>query len=206
MATRDLCALADVVKLVPGYTAGSDTNTDAVLNELITEQSRDAMERCGREFKAVEASQPATRSFDFDETTWRRRKVWLGDVASVTSIATVDQQGNAVETITSSNYVMLPRVREDWQPYYGVWFPPRSSTPANIYPGYVMNVSATWGFQSVPTTVKDAVARLVVVRYLNDVTFQGTQFSEAADRAAFNIAGSIRQALDALDRFYVPAF
>lgn len=206
VATRDLCALADVTKLVLGYTAGDDANTDLTLGELITEQSRDAMERCGREFKAVEASQPASRSFDIDMTAVRRRKVWLGDVAAVTTIATVDAQGTAVETVAAANYVLLPRVREDWQPYYGVWFPPNCAVPANLYPSYVMNVSATWGFQSVPTTVKDAVARLVIVRYLNDVTNQGTQFSDAADRLAFNVAASIRQALDALDRFYVPAF
>jgi len=76
VAVRDLCALADVTRLVPGYTAGDDTNTDATLNELITEQSRDAMERCGREFTPIEASQPALRSFDIDETVARRRKLF----------------------------------------------------------------------------------------------------------------------------------
>lgn len=216
--SRDLCALADVTKLVPGYTAGTDTNTDATLSELITEQSRDAMESTGREFKSItDPATPSTRSFDvldtwnvngagIGSTVWRR-KLHVGDMAGpVTAVSTVDAQGNAVETVSASNYVLLPRVREDWQPYSTIWFPPNCSQPAQIYSGYVISVTATWGYVSVPTTVKDAVARLVIVRYLNDVTAQGTQFADAANRADFNVAASIRQALTALERHRVPTF
>jgi len=210
---RDLCALADVLKLVPGYTAGSDTNTDVTLGELITEQSRDAMESCGREFKAIESSQPAIRQFDIDETVARRRKLFIGDLSAVPTLFVLkDAQGNLVQTLSSSSYVLLPRVREDWQPYSTVWFRFDAADAATLWGvgdwwtggGLVAEITATWGFPSVPTTVKDAVARLVIVRYLNDVASVGTQFAEAADRGSFNIAGSVRQALTALDRFHVP--
>ena len=215
MAVRDLCVLADVAKLVPGYTVGADAATDAPLGELITEQSRDAMESTGREFAAIEASQPALRSFDIDETVMRRRKLFVGDLASApTLVALYDGQGNLVQTLTAASYVLLPRVREDWQPYSTVWFRWDASNAASLWAwgdwlwqgGLVCQITATWGFPTIPTTVKDAVARLVIVRYLNDVTDQGTQFADAADRVSFNVAGSIRQALSALDRFYVPAF
>ena len=215
MAVRDLCALADVTRLVPGYTAGDDTNTDATLNELITEQSRDAMERCGREFTPIEASQPALRSFDVDETVARRRKLYVGDLASAPTLFELKTgAGELAQTLTGASYVLLPRVREDWQPYSTVWLRLDAADAATLWGfdgwwrgrGLVAEITATWGFPSVPTTVKDAVARLVIVRYLNDVTNQGTEFADAADRVQFNMAGSIRQALDALDRFRVPAF
>ncbi len=210
--TRAFCTIADVCKLVPGYSPGDDPGTDQTLNELISEQSRDAMESCGREFVAIESVQPATRSFDIDDTVARTRRLRIGDMADApTAMALYRADGTLVQTLTSSSYVMLPRVREDWQPYSTVWFRPDVSNPAAVWGfdgwcagGLVAQITATWGFQSVPRTVKDAVARLVIVRYLNDAASVGTQFAEAADRVAFNIAGSVRQALDALDRFHVP--
>jgi hypothetical protein len=213
VATRDLCTLTDVCKLVPGYTAGTDTGTDATLNELITEQSRDAMEACGREFTPVEATQPALRAFDITETVYRTRKLRIGDMAAApTSLDLYNVDGTLAQSLTSSSYVLLPRVREDWQPYSTVWFRWDASVAATLWGmdgwwrggGLEARINATWGFPSVPTTVKDAVARLVIVRYLNDAASVGTQFADAADRVSFNIAGSVRQALDALDRFHVP--
>lgn len=207
---RDLCSLTDVCALVPGYNAGDDTDTDSLLQTLITEQSRDVMERCGREVTPVTSGSSA-RLFDIDNAFLRRRKLKIGDAATVTAVELQDFQGNTTQTLASTDYTLLPRVREDWQPYGAVWFIP--TTPA-LWPTFwgggwpisygVVKVTGTWGFPNIPTTLREATARLVIVRYLNDVTSLGTQFANAADRNEFNVAASIRTALDAIDRFYVP--
>lgn len=204
--SRDLCVLTDVTALVPGYTAGDDTATDARLTALIAEASRDAMERTQREFTAiVNGTTPLNpRSFDVDATIARRRRLMIGDCAAIASATIKDGQGTTVQTVDLAGVVSDPRIREDWQPIGTLWFRPDAATPAPLIPGYVVEISGTWGFPSIPTTIKEAVARLVVVRFLNDVAAVGTQFADAANRAEFNLAASIRVALDALDRFYVP--
>lgn len=204
---RDLCSLTDVTAIVPGYTAGDDAPTDAVLQRLLSEQSRDAMERCGREVTPITTGS-STRLFDTTEAFYRRRKLKIGDAATVTAVTVQDTAGATIQTLTATQYALQPRVREDWQPYSTVWFLPTTGTPPDWvwWTGpAVIAVTGTWGFPLVPTTLKDAVARLTVVRYLNDVAGAGTNFSEAADRAEFNIAASIRTALDAIDRFHIPS-
>ena len=207
---RDLCSLTDVTALTPGYAAGDDTDTDALLQRLITEQSRDAMERTRREFVAITSGSSA-RLFDMSEVSFRRRKLQIGDCADVDTVEFLDGTGALVQTLTlTTDYVLLPRVREDWQPYSTVWFV--NSVPtvwsSNFWnwgaPGTV-RVTGTWGYQAVPATVKDAVARLVCLRYLNDAAAAGTQFADALNRAEVNLGAWWRQALDALDRHAVPS-
>lgn len=211
---RDLCTLGDVCMLIPGYSAGDDSATDAILQVLITEQSRDAMERTGREITPIETTQPATRLFDLNGSFFRRRKVKIGDAADIDTVKLLDIQGNELQTLTSNDYALLPRVREDWQPYGTIWFLPNSPTlwaswfgPAgNFEPSFgIVSVTATWGFPAIPDTVRDAVARLVLLRYLNDVAAEGTELANALNRADFNLQAWWRQALDALDRFQVPS-
>lgn len=202
--SRDLCTLTDVYTLTPGYVEGDDTATDTTVAALITEQSRDAMERTGREFTAITGLNP--RSFDIDTNILRTRRIQIGDMASLNSVTIKDAQGNTVETVDLAGVVTEPRIREDWQPISTLWFRSDAATPASLFLTYVAEISATWGFPSVPTTVKQAVARLTLVRYLNDVAAAGTQLAEAANRVDFNISASLRWSLDALDRFYVPLF
>lgn len=205
---RDLCSLTDVTALTPGYNAGDDTQTDATLQTLITEQSRDAMERCRREFVAIESVQPATRLFDVTSAQMRTRKLPIGDATSITTVSLLDGLAAVVQTLTvTSEYVLLPRVREDWQPYGTIQFV--NATPLgwpvwNWGPPGSVQVTGTWGFPQVPATVKDAVARLVLLRYLNDVTAAGTELANDLNRAELNFGAWWRQALDALDRFSIP--
>ena len=201
---RDLCTVADVVELVPGYSVGDDTATDALLQDLLTAESRDAMERTGREITPITGLNP--RSFDVDYTVGRLRRLQIGDLKTVNGVTILNAQGATVQTVDMAGVVLEPRVREDWQPVGTLWFRPDATTPASLFYGNVVVVDAVWGFPAIPETVAKAVARLTVVRYLNDAVALGTRFSEAADRAEFNIAASIRWSLDVLDRLYVPLF
>lgn len=205
---RDLCSLTDVTALTPGYAAGDDPDTDAILQTLITEQSRDAMERTRREIVAITSGSSA-RKFDMSMAQMRRRKLPIGDAASITGVALLDGAGNLAQTLTeTTDYVLLPRTREDWQPYSTVWFV--NATPMG-WPTYwwgapgTVQVTATWGYPLVPATVKDAVARLTLLRYLNDTAAAGTALADALNRADLNLSSWWRQALDALDRHAVPS-
>jgi len=202
---RDLCTLDDVALLIPGYTVGDDTLTDDTLAELITEQSRDAMETCGREFTPITGANP--RVFDIDTNVVRLRRINVGDLAAMpNSITMKDALGNTTATVDLAGVVAEPRIREDWQPISTLWFRQDAANPAPLFITSTATIDATWGFPSVPATVKGAVARLTIVRYLNDVAANGTDFAEAANRADFNIAYSLRWASNALERFYVPLF
>lgn len=212
MAARDLCTLADVALLVPGYAQGNDTDTDAILSELITETSRAAMDlHSRREFKAIEASQPATRLFDMSAAQQRTGKLPIGDLANTTGLAVklLDGQGNVAQTLTlNTDFVLLPRVREDWQPYHTIWF---VNTVPFFWPNFqwgppgTVQVTGTWGYPSVPTTVKDAVARLVIIEYVNDVAASGTPFAELVNRQEINLGAWFRRAMDALESHCVPS-
>lgn len=204
MAARDLCALSDVTALVPGYT--SDTATNTALSALITEVSRDIMERSHREFTAIETTQPATRLFDVNQTTYMYRRMRVGDFTTLSAVTVLDQNSNTIATvdITSSSIVKEPRVREDWEPYGTLWFRSDVTSPVPLVPGYVVQISATWGFPSVPTTIKQACAKLVLWRYLTDTTAAGTQIANLLEQAEFSLAGAFRSANQTIERFYVP--
>jgi hypothetical protein len=211
VATRDLCTLADVALLVPGYASGDDADTDLILAELITETSRSAMEQISRrEFKPITVGS-ATRIFDMTESQYRLRKLPIGDAATITTVAMLDNTEAVSQTLTvTTDYVLLPRVREDWQPYGTIWFVgyARFGWPSNYgwrSPFSVsVSVTGTWGFPLIPTTVKDAVARLVIIEYVNDVAASGTVFAELLNRQEINLGAWFRRAMDTLESYRVP--
>lgn len=199
---RDLCTLDDVVARIPGYTAGEDDDIDALLADLITQESRDFVETCGREIISIDSDEPVTRTFDLDSSTIMRGKLPIGDAAAIATVELFDYDGStSLGVIDPTLYVLLPRIRDDWEPYRRLWFPPRPlQTPLLLAPGRTLALTGAYGFPAVPTTVTRAVATLVVFRYLNDVAPAGTDLADAADRAEFNLAASLKVALDTRDR------
>lgn len=175
---RDLCTLADVVKYAPGYRADDDTNGDQLLETLqalISSESVTQLSR-GREFVAIADADP--RVFDLAVTHLRRRRLRIGDATVITTVTVVDDGGATVETVAEGDWVGLPRVRQEWEPIRTLWFPPSSSSPAQLGCGWTVEVAATWGFPAVPVNVREAVAKLVLVRYVTEVAPDGTSFAE----------------------------
>lgn len=201
---RALCSLLDVCQRAPGYTAGDDPEIDETLNDLIVQESRDFVEATGREVVAM-ATGP--RTFDLTASNLTRRKIRVGDAATVSAVQLFDYDGTTSLGVIAANlYVLEPRIRDDWQPIRRIWFPYRPGNSILLAPGRTLVVTGTWGFPAIPDTVKRAVATLVIARYLTDTAEAGTAFSDAVNRAGFNFAGSIRAALDVRDRLSTPPF
>lgn len=197
--SRVLCARPDVIRLVPGYS--DDPNTDGILEDLIQAESQTWLNDTGREVVAI-ASGSSTRSFDMNAWHARNRRVMIGDASTVTAVEIADQGGDTVETVSSSDYVAVPRTRQSWEPIVGLWFPPLSDTPASwLGPGYVLKVTGTWGFPSVPNDVRLAVARMVLVRYVSDATPAGSALADALTEQGFDLAAAFASA-QAVKRSY----
>jgi hypothetical protein len=211
---RDLCTLADVLRYVPGYE--SDPETDLTLQELITSVSVDAYEEIGREF--VSRDEPGTtRVFPIEHYDVEERELSIGDATSIATVEIRDARGNVLQTVPDASYVLLPRSRDAWQPITELEFPIDVDDPAQlaltrltagIYydpgtwltgrraPERLLHVTADWGFPQIPRNVRESVAKLVIVRYVTDVTAGGTAFTDALDN--INIAGLFRSANESL--------
>lgn len=197
MAVRDLCTSGDVTSYAPGYT--SDATTDALIVRLVTSESRSFHQQTGREVKAIDPA-VATRRFDVAPWNARHRMVQIGDITTVTTVKIIDpDQTTELETVATANRVSLPRVREEWEPITGLYFPYSSASPVTLSAGYVVEVNGTWGFPSVPADVKEAVAGMVLWRYVSDVSAAGTRFAEAL--AEINVSAIFANAQSVIEGY-----
>lgn len=198
LSARALCTVDDVLRFVPGGTAGGDT--EDVLVSLINGETTTFHRDTGREFKTIAGA--TTRQYDLTAWNAHTRRVRVGDMTTVTTVTVKDQQGTLLETVTAANRVALPRVREEWEPITELWFPPQSATPASfIGPGNVLEVVGAWGFPAVPTDVRNAVANMVLVRYIADAAASGTSLADALNEQQFN-AGAAFASAQAVKRSY----
>ena len=169
---RVLCTVVDVLRYAPGYDPDNDTDSERlfdILWSLIAAESRSCMERLGREVVAIPPAD-ATRRFDITRWHERHRRVQIGDATDITEVVIIDRdQATEVETVATTDYVTIPRVREEWEPIRTLWFPTGTPSAPLLQCGQVLEVTATWGWPSVPDELRSAVARMVLVRYVNDV-------------------------------------
>lgn len=199
---RDLCTLADVTQFVPGYV--SDAETDAVLATLITSESRSAHDMAGREFVTIAGS--VDRLFDLDYRSARSRIVGVGDMTTVTTVTVEDIQGATVDTVSSADYVELPRNREEWEPIVELWFPKGAADAAPMSSVGVLRVVGVWGFPSIPSDVVVAVAKLVLVRYVADAASAGSALSDAVNELGFDAGSAFASAMDVLHSYRPSVF
>ena len=127
---RDLCTIADVVERVPGYDVGQDTDVDATLQDFVTIESRDFLEATRREITPITPGPDITRVFDVDWIVAEERELMIGDAADTTAVVFKGQDGTVLQTLDSSGWVELPRIREDWEPVTSLYFPPLVNDPA----------------------------------------------------------------------------
>lgn len=202
---RALCTVEDVKHLVPGYQFDEEL-VDALI-ELINELSDDIHTDTGREFVSLDAAaDPSARIFDLTAWQVRNRKIRIGDCADVDTVQVVDPDGTLIETINAVDYVLLPRVRGAADPITRLWFPETGVTSpvTSLQTDRALKVTGSWGFPEVPSRLKGAVAKLVIVRYVSDVTdgASGTEFANAL--GDINIAGLYRSATETIQRFTTP--
>lgn len=201
---RDLCTIADVKRYIPGYVENDDT--EATLQALVTAESRSIHGQTSREFVAIAGANP--RIFDLPAATCVRRRLRIGDAAQVTSLELFDVDGStSLGVVDASLYVLEPRIREEWEPHRLIAFPhrPGSVGPVQLAPGRSLHVTGTWGFPEIPPDIREACAKLVVVRYFADTAQAGTDLSDAID-PTFNVGGLLRSALEAVESYSDPGF
>lgn len=200
--TRDLCAIADVCRYVPGYSPIEET--DLTLAALITAESEAIHQETGRELIA-NGSQPATRDFTLSVVHCRTRKVEIGDLASAGDtdivVETVTVDGATTTAIDREAFRALYDVgrrwqRFPWEPIVELEFP--SARGAALTAGASLVVTGNFGFPTVPPFIVEACAKRVILRYASDVAQAGTQLANAL--AEINLAGLFASARDDVDR------
>jgi hypothetical protein len=176
---RGLCELADVVSYAPGYARNGDSDTDALLERMILAETGAIQRETGREFIAIFPA-IATRRFDIAPWHERSRTIEVGSLTTASTVKVIDlDQTTEVETVSSSDYVALPRIRQASEAITHLWFPSGSPAPASILAGYVLEVAGTWGYPSVPDDIREACAKIVVFRYATDAAVAGTRLAES---------------------------
>lgn len=202
---RALCSLDDVKVFVPGYQF--DDELTETLTELINEVSDDIQDEKGREIVSIDETPPVARLFDLSGWNVRHRKVRIGDCADADTVEVVELDGTVLETVALANLVLLPRVRAAADPVRQIWFPASgvASPATSLACGRAVKVTGTFGWPEIPPRLRGAVAKLVIVRYVSDVTdgTAGTDFANAL--GDINIAGLFRSATETIDRLAPPA-
>lgn len=200
MAYPDLCALADVTGYLPGYS--SVAAIDTKLSGLITAQSVEIIERTGRELVPISPAQDPRVFYATDQVS-NARRLQIGDASAVTSVVQA-RFGTNIHTYTmGTDAILMPNVKQAWEPYTSIWFPWLSSNPAIFFVEDTFTVTGTWGFPSIPSDVKEACAKLVIVRYVTDIAKAGTEFADAITDD-INIGGLFVSATSVIERYSKP--
>lgn len=197
-SARALCSLVDVLRYIPGYQ--SDPDTDEALEALIAAESQTQHQRRGREFVAIAGANP--RLFEITPRVVRTRHVRVGDLATITTVRILEQdETTLVATVAGTAYEALPRIRQEWEPIRKIGLRATTYGGPTLAPGRYVEVTGTWGFPQLPENVRQAVAKLVIVRYLSDVAFDGTSFADAVRESEISVGALLRSANEALANY-----
>lgn len=197
--TRPLCALRDVLRYVPAYE--SEPAIDELLEELIAGESVQAHQETGREFVAIVGQN--TRLFRLTPRQVRTRRVRIGDCAIVTTVRLLDEDATTLlETVAATGRLSLPQTRAEWEPIRQIeLLPVAFGGPVQLAAGRYLEVAGTWGFPQIPANLRQAVAKLVVVRTVGNPAFEGTSFADALNESDINVGSMLASARDAIRRY-----
>lgn len=202
---RGLCELADVTSFAPRYTG--DADTDALLERLILAETRSIQRETGREFVAFS---PAVAMRRFDIAAWnvQARKIYIGDLAQAPNTVKIieNDQTTEIQTVASTDYVLLPRVRDGWAPITAIFFPWATTNAVDLVAGRVLEITLSgtnvWGFPSIPDDIREACAKLVVARYALDAANAGTLLADSL--AQINIGALFASGRSVVESYALP--
>jgi hypothetical protein len=195
---RDLCELADVLRYVPGYE--TEEATDETLQAQITAESRRIHRTTGREFVAIAGLDP--RLFEIGRKELGNRRIRIGDATEIETVRILrDDATTPVAELDPGVYAAQPYVREEWEPIRELKLLQAAPTPSY---GQLLEVSAVWGYPSIPEDIREACAKLVIVRYLTDIAFRGTALSDALGESEINVGGLLVSAREAIANHGTP--
>lgn len=159
-----LCEVAEVRSFLQKPTG--DREQDTAIANAIAAASELIHMHTGREFVAV-GTNPATRLFEISDYVITRA-IPVGDLSSTpTAVSTVDAYGDAVAALTIADDVLaLPLVRKPWQPIEALRIRPSAAV---LSPSYLLSVTGTWGFPSLPELVKQACIVTVGIWMRRDI-------------------------------------
>jgi hypothetical protein len=201
---RDLCTLDDVLTYLPGYRPNATVETK--LQQLITAQSILIMEETGREIVGLNTS---ARDFDIDRAAAITGRVGIDDLSTLSgaTVAVYDDAGDLVETVDTGDLIAWYGAERHgsngWEPITSLWFRTARGAP-NLFPGYTVRVTGTWGFPDIPPFIRQGCAARVLLRYINDVAGAGDDLSDAIDN--INLGALFRSSQDAIDALARPVF
>ena len=175
--TRPLCALRDVLRYVPAYE--SEAAIDELLEELIAGESIQAHQDTGREFVAIVGQN--TRLFKLTQRHVYRRSVRIGDCSTVSTVRILDENTTSLlETVAATGRLSLPLTRAEWEPIRQIeLLSVAFGGPVQLAAGRYLEVAGAWGFPQIPANLRQAVAKMVVVRCVGNPAFEGTSFADA---------------------------
>ncbi len=157
----DLCTRAQV-KRDPTL-ASIGTTLDDLIDEIITQASRDFMAETDREIVFNKAgTNPQARQIDIGGA-YRDREIPVGDLASApTAVSILNEDGSTAATLTVATDVeVLPRVRQSWEPITALRL---RLSAGGLGRSQRLSVTGTWGWPAVPEDVQLAVRDTVVFR------------------------------------------
>jgi len=184
---RGLCELEDVLAYAPGYE--SDDATNALLEQLIEAESYWMQRRMKTEYVGPGAT--SIRRYDLAE--WfahpedayylAERELDIGALSDSTGliVRVYEADGTTLTaTVPATDYTLLPRVRDSFEPYDVIRFTRAGPFPAALSASGILELeSDAWGWQAVPPDVVQACARRVLLRYLTDAAGAGTSLADA---------------------------
>jgi hypothetical protein len=183
VAAGDLTTLADVRQFVgkPSDSA-EQTEDDALLMALIAQASKAIHRYTGREFAST-ATDPATRVFAYHGGG--RLYLTPYDLRSVTSVQIDTESDNPFTLTADADYFLFPRNAPDgvyeWLELHDL--EPASKTSANqTKPWREVEITGTWGFESVPDDVKLAANMQVAFLWRQHSTVPGNDLAGEGDR------------------------
>ena len=141
------------------YIGGESGISDDALIKVIIDGAESFIESyTGRDFKA---DTDATRYFDSNADTVDKLLILDGDLCSITSVVTNADDGSSGTTITSSEYITIPRNRT---PYYALKLLTSSS---NLWtytddPEMGIEITGKWGWSTSPPADIEAAMKDIV--------------------------------------------
>jgi hypothetical protein len=207
---RGLCELEDVLAYAPGYE--SDDATNALLEQLIEAESYWIQKRTKHEYVGPGAS--SIRRYDlgefagdpFDVIYGAEREVDIDPLMDATGLVVRIFEANGTTltaTVPATDYTLLPRVRDAFEPYDVIRFTRAGPSPATLSSTGILELeSASFGWQAVPPDIVQACAKRVLLRYLTDAAGAGTAL--AAALAGVNVDGLLASSSEVLTDHRVP--